>query len=66
MGVLSLKHLLTWSPGTNLMSSWRDEEPADGRETWEHVKGYRTVDGFGECEPGPPLQEQTTFEELTG
>jgi hypothetical protein len=48
------------------MSSWRDEEPADWRETWEHVKGYRTVDGFGECEPGPPLQEQTTFEELTG
>jgi hypothetical protein len=28
------------------------------------LKGYRTVDGLGEYEPGAPLGEQTTFEEL--
>lgn len=57
-------HRLTWSPGTNLMSSWRYEKPEDWRATWEHVKSYRTVDGFGKHEPGPPLGEQVTLEEL--
>lgn len=58
------EHRLTWSPGANLMSSWRDEAEADWRETWEHVKDYRTVDGFGGHSPGPPLREQITFGEL--
>jgi hypothetical protein len=57
-------HRLTWSPGSNLMSSWRGEEPEDWRATWERVRSYRTVDGFGEYAPGAPLEEQITFAEL--
>jgi hypothetical protein len=58
------EHRLTWSPGSNLMSSWRDEEPEDWRATWEQVRPYRTVDGFGKYAPGAPLEEQITFAEL--
>ena len=58
------EHRLTWSPGSNIMSSWRDEDEAEWRATWERVKDYRTVDGFGQHAPGPPLREQTTFAEL--
>lgn len=59
------QHRLTWSPGANLMSSWRHEDEADWRATWEHVKTYRTADGFGQRAPGPPLWEETTFAELS-
>jgi hypothetical protein len=46
------------------MSSWRDEEPEDWRATWEQVRSYRTVDGFGKYAPGAPLEELITFAEL--
>jgi hypothetical protein len=49
------EHRLTWCPGSNLTSTWRDEKPKDWRAAWEHLKDYRTVDGYGEYEPGPPL-----------
>jgi len=58
------EHRLTWSPGYNLMSSWRYQDPAEWRAAWEQLKGYRTVDGFGQYEPGAPLGEQTTLEAL--
>ena len=58
------EHRLVWSPGANLMSSWRHEEPEDWRTAWEQLKEYRTVDGFGQYQPGTPLGEQTTLEVL--
>jgi hypothetical protein len=58
------EHRLTWCPGSNLMSSWRDEGEEDWRQGWEHLKGYGTVDGFGEYAPGATLGEQTNLEAL--
>ena len=58
------EHRLSWCVGSNLMSSWREESEEDWRSAWEHLKGYRTVDGFGEYAPGPPLEELTTLERL--
>ncbi len=58
------EHRLVWCPGSNLLSSWRAEDEEDWRAAWEHLKGYRTVDGFGKYEPGLPLGEQTTLEAL--
>jgi hypothetical protein len=46
------------------MSSWCHEQREDWRAAWEHLKGYRTVDGLGEYEPGAPLGEQTSFRAL--
>jgi hypothetical protein len=47
---------------SNLMSSWQLEEPEDWRAAWEKLQGYRTVDGFGQYQPGAPLGEQTSLE----
>jgi hypothetical protein len=58
------EHRFTWSPGSNLMSSWREEEEEDWREAWEKLRVYRTVDGFDKQLPGAPLGEQTTLAEL--
>lgn len=58
------EHRLTWCVGSNLMSSWREESEEDWRSAWEHLKGYRTVDGFGRYAPGPPLEELTTLKKL--
>ena len=57
-------HGFVWSPGSNLMSSWRHESEDDWRASWERIRDYRTVDGFGEYGPGAPLAEQTSFEDL--
>lgn len=58
------EHRITWVPGYNLMSSWQYEEPEDWRAAWEQLKEYRTVDGFGQYQPGARLGEQTTLEAL--
>ena len=58
------EHRLTWCAGSDLMGSWREEGEEDWRSAWEHLKGYRTVDGFGRYAPGPPLEELTTLKKL--
>ena len=58
------EHRLVWMTGTNVFSSWREETVEDWRAAWEHLEGYRTVDGSGKYQPGAPLGEQVTFEEL--
>lgn len=58
------KHRLVWLAGINLFSSWRHEPEESWRAAWEHLRWYRTVDGSGEHDPGAPLGEQTTFDEL--
>ncbi len=45
------EHRLVWCPGSNLLSSWREESEEDWRSAWELLKGYRTADGFGEYQP---------------
>lgn len=58
------EHRFVWIGGTNLFSSWHEETEEDWRREWDHLKGYHTVDGFGEYESGTPLEEQVTFEDL--
>jgi len=58
------EHRITWSAGTNLFSSWREEDEEDWRETWEKLKGYRVYDPDVSPEAGPPLAEVTSLEAL--
>ena len=58
------EHRLVWLAGSNLFSTWRDENEGDWRAAWEHLREYRTVDGFEKCVPGAPLGEQVTLAEL--
>ena len=58
------EHRFVWLAGTNLFSSWQEETEEDWRASWEHLKGYRVTDGYGEYKGDAPLEEQRTLEEL--
>lgn len=58
------EHELVWHVGCNLLSNWRYETTEDWLNNWDRLRTYRTIDGFGDYDPGPPLGEQATLEEL--
>jgi hypothetical protein len=55
------EHRITWSVGSNLLSSWRAESREDWRAAWEKLKDYRLFDPEVPGEVGPPLGEELSF-----
>jgi hypothetical protein len=58
------EHRITWVPGTNLFSSWREESKKDWREAWEQLKDYRVYDPDAPADIGPPLGEVASIETM--
>jgi hypothetical protein len=58
------EHRITWSVGSNLLSSWREESREDWRGAWEELKDYRLFDPDAPGEVGPTLAEETSFDTM--
>lgn len=58
------EHRITWLAGSNLFSSWREEDEDDWRAAWEKLQHYRVGDPRGEEAVGAPLGEQTSLQDL--
>lgn len=64
-------HKFRWSPGSNLLSSWRDETEADWRANAERLRNFLEVDPLAEGEIIPLAAEaersvEALFQRLFG